>query len=71
MFQLRNKKIIFHFLNWGPGVATFKSPEYISHDMRFPTIMYVQPAKAQTSLGICSLIRAFASGLNILPLLSY
>ena len=25
---------------------------YMSHDMRFPTMWYVQPAKAQTSLRI-------------------
>ena len=27
---------------------------YLSRDMRFPTIRYVPPAKAQTSLGICA-----------------
>ena len=35
---------------------------YMSHDMRFPTMWYVQPAKPQASLRI----RAFASRLNIL-----
>ena len=34
----------------------------MSRDMRFPTMWYVRPAKAQIS----SLTRAFASGLNIL-----
>ena len=34
--------------------------------MNFPTRWYVRPAKAQTSLRIRSLIRAFASRLNIL-----
>ena len=27
---------------------------YLSHDMRFPTMWYVEPAKAQTSLRICA-----------------
>ena len=34
---------------------------YLSHNMRFPTMWFVRPAKAQTSLRI----RAFASCLNI------
>ena len=41
----------------------------LSQDMRFSTMWYVQPAKAQTSLRICymgRLIRTFASRLNIL-----
>ena len=41
----------------------------MSHGMRFPTMWYVQPAKAQTSsvqpAHACSLIRAFARSLNI------
>ena len=27
---------------------------YVSHDMRFPTMWYARPAKAQTSLRICA-----------------
>ena len=27
---------------------------YFSHNMRFPTMWYVRPAKAQTSLRICA-----------------
>ena len=38
----------------------------MSRDTRFPTMWYVQPAKPQISLRIRSLIRAFASRLNIL-----
>ena len=38
--------------------------------MRFPTMWYVRPTKAQISLRICSLIRVFASCLNIQRLLS-
>ena len=41
----------------------------LSQNMRFKTMWYVRPAKAQTSLR--SLIRAFASRLNILRMLSY
>ena len=46
---------------------------YMSRDLRFPTMWYVRPAKAQTSLRpghMRSLIRAFASRLNILCVLS-
>ena len=50
-------------------VARFTYEYIMSHDMRFPTIWYVRPAMAQTSMRI--LIRAFASRLNILWLLSY
>ena len=32
----------------------FEHPSYISHDIRFSTIWYVRPAKAQTSLRICA-----------------
>ena len=40
---------------------------HLSHDMRFPTMWYVQPAKPQISLRILrSLIRAFTSCLNSL-----
>ena len=39
---------------------------YLSRDMRFPTMWYVRPAKAQTSLHTLSLIRAFASHLSII-----
>ena len=39
----------------------------MSRGMRFPTMLYVQQAKPQSY----SLIRAFASRLNILWLLSY
>ena len=28
--------------------------DYLSHDMRFPTMWYVRPAKAQTSLRMCA-----------------
>ena len=38
----------------------------MSHEMRFLTMWYVQLAKPQISLRIHSLIRAFASHLNIL-----
>ena len=34
--------------------------------MRFSTMGYARPAKAQTSLNIRSMVRAFASRLNIL-----
>ena len=34
-------------VHWNPG--NFR---YMSHDMRFPTMWYVRPAKAQTSLRI-------------------
>ena len=40
--------------------------QHMSPDMRFPTMWYGRSAKAQTSLCIRSLIRAFASRLNIL-----
>ena len=43
----------------------------MSHCMWFPTMLYVRPAKPQISLRIRSLIRAFASRLSILWLLSY
>ena len=51
------------------GKATSQQSQ-MSHDMRFPTMWYVRPAKAQTSLRILvhSLVRAFASRLNILLL---
>ena len=40
--------------------------------MRFPTMWYVRPAKGETSLRISAVwLRAFASRLNILWLLSY
>ena len=40
---------------------------YLSHNMRFPTMWYVQPAKGSNlSAHMLSLIRAFASRLNIL-----
>ena len=40
--------------------------------MRFPSMLYVQPANAQTSLHkMRSLIRTFASRSNILWMLSY
>ena len=38
----------------------------MNRDIGFPTMWYVPPAKPQISLCICSLIRAFASRLNIL-----
>ena len=40
----------------------------MSRGMKFPTMWYVRPAKAQTSLRACmrSLIRAVASRLDIL-----
>ena len=41
---------------------SFKQPKHMSRDMRFPTMWYVRPQSAHTH----SLIRAFASGLNIL-----
>ena len=47
---------------------------YLSQNMRFPTMWYVRPAKAQASLHpehMRSLIRAFASHLIILWVLSY
>ena len=37
----------------------------MSQNMRFPTMWYVRYAKAQTSLGLRTLIRAFANCLNI------
>ena len=43
----------------------------MSRDMRFPTIRYVRSAKAQNIMRIRSLIRAFASRLYILWLLSF
>ena len=38
-----------------PGALTVEthSDQQISRDMRFPTMWYVRPAKAQTSLRIC------------------
>ena len=39
--------------------------DLLSHNMRFPTMWYVQLGKAQISLCTCSLIRAFASRINI------
>ena len=40
--------------NIGPGFALFASHQklYMSHDMRFPSMWYVRPAMAQTSLRI-------------------
>ena len=39
--------------------------DLLSHNMRFPTMWYFQLGKAQISLCTCSLIRAFASRINI------
>ena len=40
---------------------------HLSHDIRFPKMRYVRPAKAQTQPAhTSSLIRVFASHLNIL-----
>ena len=52
-----------HFIEIGPLTAEnikWAIP-YLSRDMRFPTICYVRPAKHTRSL-----IKAFASRLNIL-----
>ena len=38
----------------GPGSKILDMIQYLSRDMRFPTMWYVRPAKAQTSLRICA-----------------
>ena len=70
-----------HMLNWnfkgisweikvilfGQKSQSKRWRDYLSWDMRFPTMWSMQPAKAQ----MCSLIRAVASCLNSLRLLGY
>ena len=62
-------------LKWGglghQNQFFYISQWYMSRDMRFQTMWYVRPAKPQISLCICSLIKAFASRLNIVWLLGY
>ena len=42
------------FPSISPTFNAIKSCEYLSRDMRFPTMWYMRPAKAQTSLRICA-----------------
>ena len=64
MFEQQDDKTLHH--------EDSKNVIQMSHDMRFPTMWYVRPVKAQTSLRIrADWSEPFASRLNILWLLSY
>ena len=65
--KVRHFFLIEHKTKLGcESLAYLAKNTLMSRDMRFPTMWYVRPAKAQISLRIRSLIRAFSSRLNIL-----
>ena len=47
-------------------LSPLMSPNHLSRGMRFPTMWYVRPSKAHQPAHTRSLIRAYASCLNIL-----
>ena len=46
--------IHFFFIIWYTEFLQCKSYSHLGRIMRFPTMWYVRPAKAQTSLRICA-----------------
>ena len=49
----KSKPVLAAVSTWScSGLYLYNAYSYVSHNMRFPTILYVRPAKAQISLRI-------------------